>query len=259
MCSGRRQLICTIDGDGCWNPDWMRAVQSTIKRHPNIKFTASLITAYYEGLMRASSQQVNIALAEQLFEFDNVEPASHTFSHPNDWKNQQGRNLLNKPWNTREEVYRSLDLLRKVTDKPIETLLLTGNCRPNGGQVAVMYEAGLYPFNGGLAHELPYRLIGGLIVYNQRGRPDVNYTGIRKWTAEDGGSVPFLDNPAGYKEAIPWFKERPTWPVHVYFHFYAGEFKESIDAVDHVLTWAERQHFEPLYLSEYIAGLSAPA
>ena len=259
MSSGKRQLIVTIDGDGCWNPDWMRAVQTVIKRHPDLKFTASLITAYYEGLMRKNSVEVNRRLARNLFEFDNVEPASHTFSHPNDWKNEQGRNLLNKPWSAREEVHRSINLLKELTNKPLETLLLTGNCRPHAGHVKVMYDAGLIPFNGGLAHAGPYRMIGDYKVYNQRGRPDVNYTGIRKWTAEDGGSVPFLEKPDGYREAVEWFATVPDWPVHIYFHFYAGEFKASIEAVDYVLNWAENSDLQSMYLSEYIGLVNARA
>jgi len=244
-------MIVTIDGDGCWNPKWMKNIYQIVASHPDIKFTGSLITAYYDGTLRESMAETITEIAKQIFALPNIEVATHSHTHPNDWEVQDARNLTSTPWTVEEEIEKSQKIIKDITGKTAEIFLLTGSCNPNGKQVETIYRHGLTPFNGGIEKPTPFRLIGGYRVYNQRGHPDVHFHGIRKH--QDG--VAYLDEPDGYRNAVHWFNENPERPIHVYFHFYVGEFPETIEAVNHVLDWCKTQEIESLYLSEYLKRL----
>jgi len=249
-------MITTIDGDGCWNPEWMKNVQDIIQMFPKIKFTASLITCYYEGIMRADLKDENIALAQKLFRMPNVEPASHSFSHPMDWSITDGKNLLDCPWNVYDEVLRSKAIINLLSpeNRPCNLFLLTGASNPTVSQLKVLADSNMKAFNGGELTEFS-RTVGEYAIYNQRSRADVWYTGIRKWD----GARAYLDNPSGYIKAIDDFKERRGNIVHVYFHFYAGEFQETKDAIIKVLEWCESRFLNSRFLSDYITTHSLSA
>lgn len=243
-------MIITIDGDGSQSVEWVKRTHEIIQKHPRLKFTVSLITAYYDGTLREETRKEVTEVARALFKEPNVEPASHTRTHPFDWV-KPTNNILAKEWNVVDEVELSKKTMTEISGiKPI-MFLLSGNCNPTGIQVEQIYKHGMIPFNGGVNDPTPFRLIDGYRVYNQRGYPDVYFHGVRKW--KEGKA--YLDDPNGYKNAVFWFKEHPERPLHVYFHFYAGEFPETVDAVNHVLDWCSKQTHESLYLSEYIKQL----
>lgn len=242
-----RQTIITVDGDGSQRVEWVKRVHEIIQKHPTLKFTVSLITAYYDGTLHEETRKELTEAAETLFKEPNVEPASHTRTHPFDWVNPTN-NILAKEWDVVDEVESSKKTMIEISGVTPRMFLLSGNCNPNGKQVEQIYRHGMTPFNGGVDDTNPFRLVDTYRVYNQRGYPDVKFHGVRKW--KEGKA--YLDAPDGYKNAVFWFKEHPERPIHIYIHFYAGEFPETIDAVNHVLDWCTEQETETLYLSEYI-------
>jgi len=250
MSEDKRKLIITIDGDGNQRPEWIKNIHQIIRSHPTLKFTTSIITCYLNGEMHQDIREELTNHTSNLLKEPNVEPASHTHTHPFDWENPVA-NILAEKWSVDDEVNKSKATIKQLSGKTPKMLLLSGNCNPTGKQVEQIYRNNMTPFNGGAHDEEPYRLIDGYRVYNQRGLPDVHYHGIRKW--REGKA--YLDYPDGYKNAVFYFKEHVDRVVHVYFHFYAGEFKETVDAVNHVLDWCVSQGFESMYLSEYIETL----
>jgi len=106
-------MIVTIDGDGCWNPKWMKNIYQIVASHPDIKFTGSLITAYYDGTLRESMAETITEIAKQIFALPNIEVATHSHTHPNDWEVQDARNLTSTPWTVEEEIEKSQKIIRR--------------------------------------------------------------------------------------------------------------------------------------------------
>ena len=249
-----RELIATIDGDGCWNPAWLKRILKLLKKHQETKFTFSVITCYYEGLVFPRNREAITELTREIFRLPNVEPASHTFSHPNEWSDTTGKNIFRKPWTIREEVTRSIHKINELIpeDKSLGLLLLTGDCKASPQQLKIIYDHGLTPFNGGFDHRLPYRVQEDYVIYNQRAMSDVYFLRPRKWERNGKPCGAYYENPSAYLNVIDYFRSKPERPVHVYFHCYAGEHIETLSAVDQVLDWTRHQDLESLYLSEYI-------
>ena len=249
-----RQLITQVDGDGCWNLDWIRAVKALTIKYSKIKFDVSTIVSYLDGSVRPKDAATRVELFREIFSFPNVEPCNHSFSHPTNWRDRNSGGTTDKPWEPVKEVCYSTDFIDRhlVPDgKKCRVFLLTGACNPDVETLKVMHERGLIVMNGGIDWEKPYRDVGGYRRYGQRAWHDCWHTGVRKYKDD----VAYVEHPGDYVKVIDYFGENPDRPVHVYFHFYCAEFPETYRAVNHVLNWANNQNLESLFLTEYVERL----
>jgi hypothetical protein len=249
-----RQLIAQIDGDGCWNLDWIRRVKALLEKHPRIKFDVSTIVSYLDGSVRPRDAMTRVKLFREIFSLPNVEPCNHSFSHPTNWRDRNSGGTTGKPWNLEKEVCYSTDFIDSQLvpeGTKCEVFLLTGACNPDVEALKAMHERGLIVMNGGIDWEKPYKDVGGYRRYGQRAWHDCWHTGVRKY--KEG--VAYVEHPDGYRKVIEYFKEHVERPVHVYFHFYCAEFPETYQSVDYVLNWVNKQPLESLFLTEYVKQL----
>lgn len=249
-----RQLICSIDGDGGWSIEWCGKILYLIKKYPLIRFTVSVIVAYFDGTLRIEDLEERTRLTKEIFAQPNVEPTSHSWSHPTDWTNPEGKTLVpQRRWNIVHEVRYSTDFIeRYLTDKKVKVFLLSGDCNPTVEALREIYDRGLIPFNGYVDRVAPYENVGGYLQWAQRAWHDVYHTGIRKYREENGKQVKYVDNPEGYRKVIDYFNVAQGRPVHVYVHFYCAEFPQTYGSVDYVLDWTTKQDLESLFISEYV-------
>ncbi len=277
--NGRRLLIVHIDGDAFFgNADFnpSRNVAEVIrdeiiKRYP-IPHTVSIIEGEIApyGLYPEKSERLE-TIARSIFALDNVEIASHTFSHPFIWQELESYeveggeinpnvqyNLPIKGYNfdLRREIFGSIEYINTrlaPEGKRVKVFLWSGDTNPSERAIRMTYEAGVYNVNGGytwINRKEPFWMyIGPMGVnkgeYFQIYAPIMNeniYT--RLWT-----------DYYGFVRVIDTFEltERPyrLKPLNIYYHMYSGQKIASLEALKRVYEWALAQSPNPIYLSEY--------
>lgn len=279
--TGRRILTAHIDGDGLvsraelpGSPLSSEAIQRRILKVFDVPHTISVIEAETspDGLYPQVSNEAE-ASARDIFRMDNVEVASHSYSHPFFWRVVEGGRGIGP--NLDDTLYGySLDipgytpsLTREINgsvnyinerltpaNKPVSVFLWTGDARPGSEALRITRELGLINVNGGDTHPLPYdsELAGvwpdalpagdELQVY----APTMNenlYTDL--WTG------PFY----GFRNVIDTFKileaNNRLKPIGIYYHFYSGTKPEALRALEEVYQYALSQLVTPLHLSDY--------
>ncbi|MFL1466665.1 endo alpha-1,4 polygalactosaminidase [Marinobacter sp. HN1S83] len=277
--SGRRILTAHIDGDGLisraefpGSPLSAEVIRKQILKQFPLPHTVSVIEAETspQGLYPDVSGEAE-ALARQMFEMDNVEVASHTYSHPFFWQILEGgpapdleftqygysMNVPDYNANLDREIDGSVSYINdRLTppDKPVSVFLWTGDARPGKRALAKVRELGLININGGDTHPMPYdselagvwpdaRPVGDeLQVYAPVMNENV-YTNL--WTG------PFY----GFRNVIDSFEileaKGRLKPVGIYYHFYSGTRSESLNALKEVYQYARGQSVTPLFLSDY--------
>ena len=278
--NGRRILLAHMDGDGF--PDRFEAdpskfapeiIRDKILKRFRIPHTVSVIEGEIApwGLYPKLSPKLE-KIARSIFKLKNVEPASHTFSHPFKWmtlyRHYENRIVpkdkhLNLPipnytFNIKREIEGSINYINKRllsgTGKKVKVLLWSGDCLPPAEAIKLTYQLGIYNVNGGdttinetspfLSNVSPMGLERG--GYFQVYAPATNenvYTNL--WRH------PYY----GYIKVIQTFKltesPRRLKPIDIYYHFYSGSKIASLKALEKVYKWAFAQKVNPMYLSEY--------
>ncbi|WP_461828698.1 endo alpha-1,4 polygalactosaminidase [Aquifex sp.] len=275
--NGNRILTAHIDGDSFFgisevNPKKRNAevIRDEILKKYKIPHTVSVIEAEIApwGLYPQDSPLLE-EIARSIFKLENVEPASHSFSHPFNWNpkvdflykktiEMYGYNLPVKGYtlNVKREILGSIEYIntRLLENKKVKVFLWTGYCNPTEEALRLTYLAKVYNVNGGdtiITNERPflkYVSPSGINVgkYFQVYAPIQNeniYT--NEWTG------PLW----GYIKVISSFKltEKPyrLKPISIYYHFYSGQKWASLNALKKVYEYALSQETTPLYLSEY--------
>lgn len=275
--NGRRLLLIHIDGDGFPSkaelpgaPFAGEVVMKEILEKYKVPTTVSVI----EGEVATTGKYPELAprlegIARRIFALPHVEVASHSFSHPFVWKEENQdpahpdaislaipgyrytANMLDR------EIKGSLDYIDRTLAPPgkhTEVYLWTGDTNPPDAAVAKAYEAKVYNMNGGdtlitrtnpsLTAVAPLGLMKGrayqVFAPNQN---ENEYTNL--WTG------PFY----GFERVIETFelteKPRRLKPINIYYHFYSGTKKASLRALRKVYDWALAQPVSPVFVSDY--------
>ncbi|MCF6192999.1 MAG: hypothetical protein L3J46_01545, partial [Kangiellaceae bacterium] len=272
--SGRRIMTSHIDGDGfpsrsvfSGRPYASKIILDRILKKYKIPQTVSIIEGEISrsGLYPELSEELE-KIARDMFKLDNIEVASHTFSHPFYWdlsggaKNERyGDHLaiLGYKLDLQREITGSVDYIngRLLSDgKKVEVLLWTGNADPTEETVAIVDEVGLFNVNGGNTYTVEggdeFREIWPTIMWYPESvqvyAPILNenvYTNL--WT----------EHFDGYRRVIETFnlldKPRRIKPVSVYYHMYSGVYPVSLESLEIIYDWSVQQKITNLYLSEY--------
>lgn len=276
--NGRRILTAHIDGDsffGYADFDRKRLIGEVIRDEILKRFVVPHTVAVIEGevapwgLYPERSARLE-EVARSIFAMENVEAASHSYSHPFVWKALRSgteastgkRYKLPLPgyrFDLEREIKGSTEYIntRLIPEgKRIKVFLWTGDCQPPEDAVKMTYRLGIYNVNGGdtqITRSRPFLFFVSPMGVN-RGRyfqvyaPVQNenlYTGL--WTG------PYY----GYSNVIQTFEltERPRRlkPIGIYYHFYSGQKIASLRALKKVYAWALSQETNPMFLSEYAA------
>ncbi len=275
--SGRRVLMVHIDGDGFVNRVERAGFpfsadvlyHEVLLRHP-WPTTFSVI----EGEIAADGLHPDLApqaeaIARQIFALPWVEIASHTYSHPFDWRNaaattaegsdaQSHLPIPGYQFSLHREIEGSIDYINRrlaPAGKKVQVLLWSGNCVPSRAALAETAAAGIRNMNGGDttmtdAHR-SWTLLAGLGVfhgpYYQVFAPNQNenvYT--HDWTG------PFY----GFRNVIQTYELTETpyrlKPIDLYYHIYAVSKPASLNALQQVYAWLATQNLHPVFASQYI-------
>ncbi len=272
--NGLRLLMAHIDGDGSANTtEWdakMYSIdeifQAILKKYP-IPTTVSVVTGEVadNGLYPELSPKL-INIAKKIFQLPWVEIASHSYSHPFDWRSvEAGHNgrdyslpIPDYRFNLATDITGSINYINKMLapkGKHCKVFLWTGDTNPSPAAVALTYKDKVANMNGGdtvmTTHNNTLTAVAPLGI--QKGKffqiyaPNQNenvYT--NDWTG------PYY----GYRTVVQTFKltNKPLRlkPIDIYYHFYSGSKKASLAALRYVYDWAIQQDTLDLFVSEYV-------
>ncbi len=277
--NGKRIFFTHIDGDAFmnrveWNPKLFctqtlyREVFTYYKVPQSISIVGGEIAA--DGLYPKLSKEL-ISIAKKIYALAYIEGASHTYSHPFDWSKIDESNNLSSQYrlkikgydfSLKREIggninYINRELMPKNKSKALlcKTLFWSGNCNPSYKTLEYVYKEGYLNMNGGdttivnrspwLSRIAPYALV--------RKNYQQIYTGAQN---ENIYTDEWRKNFWGFKNVVQTFKltnsPRRCKPIDIYYHFYSGSKRASLNAVKYVFDWVLKQNVIPMFTSEYI-------
>ena len=273
--NGKRLLFTHIDGDGIMNRvEWDKQLYSgdTILEHIlkgyNIPHSVSVIGAEInpEGLFPKLSDRM-IAIVKDMYALENVEAATHTYTHPFYWGKIKNENLIpeyrlkvkNYDFSLYKELRGSIDEInaKLIPDNRPEakTVFWSGDCTPRENALTHIYENGMLNINGGdttISNTTPW-LSAIAPMGLERGEYYQIYTGAQNENVYTNNWLgPFW----GFKRVVQTFKltdsPKRYKPIDIYYHIYSGSKRASLNALKYVFDWAIAQDVMPIYTSEYI-------
>jgi polysaccharide biosynthesis protein PelA len=276
--NGKRVFFSHIDGDGFLGTSEIDRsatcgdiiLKEIIQKYP-YPITASVILAEMDSSLAAT-------LARKIFAHPNVEPASHTLSHPLSWlqkptalevKNylgekarDQGPILSYKKKNPTLdyslETSGSIDFLNRTLVPPgkkAEIVLWSGSCRPPEEALKPLAQHHFLNMNGGDSRMdalyNTYSHLSGL--YRKQG----SYLQVYSANANENIYTDLWSPPySGFRDVIQTFEKTESpiriKPVNAYFHYYSGQFFSSLKSLQDIFTWVGTQDLNPIRASEYI-------
>lgn len=271
--NGNRLLFSHVDGDGIMNyvesnPELVSGdmLLNNIFSKYKIPLSVSIIGAEIaaDGLFPKLSPRL-IQLSKRIYALDNVEPASHTFTHPFIWDKIKNGDLDKryrlKPKGYKFSLQRELDgnlaYITKTTHpkRAAQTLYWSGDCKPTQAVLEYVYKHHLLNINGGytvISNASPW-LTNVSPLGLERGEVYQIYTGAQN---ENVYTNDWLGPFWGFKKVVQTFKltnsPKRFKPIDIYYHLYSGSKTASLNALKYVYNWAIAQDVMPIYTSEYI-------
>lgn len=281
--NGLRIFFSHIDGDGfasASNLPGNRTCAEEIRDHILKAFPLPITVSVVESTTRAVEAGLDPAkrpeyekLAREIFALPNVQPASHAYSHPFVWmENDPDAHGVYERLNLElvatenypkiladREITGSLEYMAKnllPADRKPGLMLWSGNCRPGAAALAIARQGGWENLNGGDTYiSAEHPAIAGIsprcipwedelqiFAANQNEFP---YT--LSWKG------PFY---GGFTHVIETFQRtggpRRLKPVNIYFHFYSGSGAESLGALKNAFAWAMEQDLAAISAVDYV-------
>jgi len=293
--NGARIFYSHVDGDA----------SISLSRVDKKRLTAEVL---YEEVLRESKLPITISAIEaelttagsqvkrnariqdvfrKIFVLDQVEPASHAYSHPYHWANgltamsiegysskpisdaeraliedtpYENAMILRKPvgeWVERE-IFGSIDFINKnlvPEGKNCRLFQWSGNCRPTPAAMEVIAKHNFLNINGGDPRFDDFW---------------PSYTGLRPAARQVGEHIQvhssasnenlYTDlwkrNYGGFKNVMLTFERtgspRRIKPINVYYHFYSAERIASLKALREIYGFCAELDLAPLFTSEYV-------
>lgn len=276
--SGRRIFTSHIDGDGFPSQTWTdtpmfaaQSIQQEVLEYYDLPQTVSIIEGEIApyGLYPDDSEQLE-SIARQIFALNNVEVASHTFSHPFFWDERVAADeraygdSLAIPGYTLDmdrEIFGSVayierELLPADSDKKVEVFLWSGSADPTRDVLEKTESLGILNVNGGNTYVVDGNFSLAQVF------PQINWypSAVQVYAPllnENLFTNLWTENFGGYARAIESFEllghPRRLKTISMYYHMYSGVYPSSINALHKVYDWALTQEITPLYLSDYAA------
>lgn len=274
--NGLRVAFAHIDGDGFAGyteidkiKNCGEIIMERIFAHYDFPNSASVIAGEINPDVRGSVD--NVELARTLFEMDNIETSSHSYTHPYAWNAKLRESgsyaddfvigQYEKPgykFDAKYEIVGSCDYISEnlaPPEKPCFVLFWSGMCDPTSEQVAIAEKAGILNLNGGdtVMDARRDSYFGVSPLYRELGKYNQIYTGqanenilTNLWTG------PFF----GFRNIVETMERtgspRRVMPIDIYYHFYSGEKFSSLKALEDVYEWAISQDAAKVYASAYI-------
>jgi hypothetical protein len=268
---GRRLFYSHIDGDGfCMKskrtgqPTCGELVRDNIlKRYP-FPVTVSVVESDIRGYawsLNPEDAPVYEKLARSVFAMPHIEAASHSFSHPFYWAENDydpGEYEIRfvplhpaanyKDLSLRREIEGSISYINErllPPGKKVQLMLWSGNCRPGEEALKITRELGIENMNGGdtTLSDMYTSLINVAPKVMQWGDElQVYASNQNEFMYANGFAGPFL---GGYAKVIETFerteKPRRLKPVNVYYHFYSTVTLSAERSLKKILDWCWTQ------------------
>lgn len=271
--SGRRMLLVHMDGDGFvsrselpGNPLAGEAVRDRVVKKYPVPMAISVIEAELsaQGLYPQFSVQAE-SVARDIFGAPHVEIASHSYSHPFNWRKAVAGSggetynlrLPGYQFDLQREIEGSILYIEKQLAPPgkkVRLFLWTGDCIPGRDALVWAQRLGVMNMNGGDTIATRSRptitQVEGLGVERnglfQVFAPNQNEN---VYTNEWRG--PFY----GFDRVIETFEftetPRRLKPINIYFHTYLTTKVAGMRSLDKVFAYALAQEITPVFASDY--------
>ena len=271
--NGKRLLFTHIDGDGIMNRvegDFGYysgdVILNKILKVYKIPHSVSLIGAEIEpnGLYPEKSPEL-LKIAKEMYALENVEAATHTFSHPFIWSKIKNNTLPKeyrlKPkgyeFSLENELSKPLEFIDKELDpkRDPKQVFWSGDCAPQENALEYIYKHNILNINGGdttITRTTPWLSTIAPLGIERDGYVQV-YTGAQN---ENVFTNDWLGPFWGFKRVTQTFaltnSPRRFKPIDIYYHIYSGSKQASLSALTYVFDWALKQDVMPIFTSEYI-------
>ena len=270
--NGRRLLLVQVDGDGAGikaeipgTPMAIKVIQDQFLEKYKLPSTVSIIEGEATG--NTSDQVTEIEkIARDIFKLNNVEIASHSYSHPLVWFQKNNIDARGDDYHLSIQGY-EFDLNREIEGsvkyinkklapekKQTRVFLWTGDALAGKEALALTRSLELENMNGGGATITPdeqtitripplgYGIDDQLQVYAPIASDHV-YT--NSWQG------PFY----GFNRVIETMRLTNSplrlKPLHIHYHFYSASKIASINALKSVYDWSIEQESRAVWVSEY--------
>ncbi len=272
--NGLRVAISHVDGDAFSGlsriDDDQRLCGEVIRDRVLERFdfpvTVSVITGEVDPEFLGSEELEE--LAREIFALPNVEPASHSFSHPYYWDpayagksryhRLHGIEIPGYAFDPAVEIDGSVAYIDRELappGKPCRVFLWTGNCEPRASDLARCDRLGLLNMNGGdtLLDDLSDSYTSVAPTYrNVRGEIQVHTGQANETILTNLWEGPYH----GYRNVITTMKRtgspRRVAPIDIYYHFYSAEYPASLEALQEVYAWVLEQETARMFTSRYL-------
>lgn len=272
--NGLRVAFSHVDGDsfsGLSRTDKKSLCAEVIKDQILKKYvfpvTVSVITGEIDP--KAAGRPELVQLAREIYKLDNVEPASHSCSHPfywdPDYKNEDGKyehqyGLLIPGYShdSKKEIDDSMQYITKELSppgKPCKIFLWSGNCVPTESDIARCDALGYLNMNGGdtVFDAVNNSYTSAAPFYKKVGQRFQIFTG----QANENILTNLWTGPYhGFRNIITTMQKtgspRRIAPLDIYYHFYSAEYKSSLKALQDVYDWVLNQDIAPIFTSDYL-------
>jgi hypothetical protein len=271
--NGLRIYYSHIDGDGLtgislidrksYSSEYVRDV--ILKAYP-LPVTASVISKDIEEKGYPYYNRP-YEVARSIFALENIEGATHSYSHPYDWRggdmdatyadNQWRWETL--PVDYERELYASVRFIERnllPENKKLEIFLWSGRCNPDERALSWVARMGIknmnwgdpiydskYPSYSKLAPLATY--INGFWQYHTSGANDFIYT--KGWTRDFHNMGKLVDHFEHTESPMR------ILPINIYIHFYIGDRQEGLDGLKVAYDYCMDNKIAPLFTSEYVA------
>ncbi len=274
--NGRRFFFSHIDGDGIMsayesNPELVSGdmILSDILIPYKVPHSVSLIGAEVlpDGVYPELSERL-VEIGRKMYALDNVEGASHTFTHPFHWGEikkdtftlEEKYRLKPKGYNFSmskefDELFEFLNDLKPKYRDTINTVFWSGDCMPPERVLNYIYKRGINNLNGGdttIMNSEPWLTRIAPLGY-ARGEYYQIYTGA---TNENVYTNDWLGPFWGFKKAVQTFKltnsPRRFKPIDIYYHLYSGSKIAALNALKYNFDWSIKQDVMPIFASAFV-------
>ena len=273
--NGNRLMFSHIDGDGIMNyvesnPEYFSGdmIYEKILKVYQVPHSVSVIGAEInpDGLFPKLSQRL-MNVARKMYSLDNVEPATHTFTHPFKWGKIVNDDLdpkyrlkvKNYDFSLRRELTQTLEEINSqlVSKKRVQakSVFWSGDCAPRKNALEYVYKHKILNINGGdtvITNAKPW-LTNVAPLGLQRDEYYQIYTGAQN---ENVYTNDWLGPFWGFKKVVQTFKltnsPRRLKPIDIYYHIYSGSKIASLNALRYVFDWSLKQDVMPIFTSAYI-------
>lgn len=274
--NGRRILTAHVDGDAGFgvadfgtSKNLMEIIRDEIIKRYQIPHTVSIIEGEIApyGLYPDKSEKLE-EIAKSIFQLENVEPASHSFSHPYRWQKLENPKLPEEATETynlnikgykfdlEREISGSVEYINRkllTTGERVKMFLWTGDCVPSTNALRIAYRNGLYNVNGGytwISKKEPF-----FSYISPMGLDRDGYFQIYPPVQNENIYTNLWRDYYGYIRVIETFEmtERPyrLKSISIYYHFYSAQKIASLKALKEVYEYALSQRVNPMFLHEY--------